>query len=275
MKTGLGVIFWFKIKQKLMVVNIEKYFKLDKPLIVFSLATTGLALSMDRIVKLSYIKIAVNGRKTETSYLFNPAMPIPGEATEIHSINDEMVKNQQNFTEKAKELWEVFNNSYYSGFNITQFDLPLLRREFIRAGLDFNYQPGDILDVRTIYNYLEPRNLADAYQNYCQTKFEIENDQEAGVRAALEVFVAQTKKYGQDVIKHIPAQGYADEPELSERKFYWQEGEPYFAFSRFKHLPVADVAKKNRGFLEWMLLADFSTRVKNTIKLALKRTKTE
>lgn len=258
-----------------MTDKLNNEIKLDRPLVIFTLATTGLALSLDRVVKLSYLKVMPNGRQTEATLLFNPGMSIPEEASEIHGVRSSMVAESPFFADKAKELWDVFNNCYYSGFNITKFDLPLLRREFVRCGMDFNFQGRDILDTSTIYNYLEPRSLSGAYHKYCRKDLEAEHDQIVEVKAVLDIIKEQVKKYSQDVVFNVPAEGYEEESDLPERKFYWHEGEPYFAFSRFKHLPVSDVAKKNPGFLEWMLLADFSNRVKNTIKLALKRTKAE
>jgi len=247
------------------------YFKLDKPLIVFSLATTGLALSVDRIVRLSYTKYLLNSREISATTLINPEMSIPAEATTVHAITDEMVAGSPNFASQSKALWDIFNNCYYSGYNITRFDLPLLRREFIRSGLDLEYQAENIFDIKTIYSYLEPHTLKRAYKEYCSKDFEAEHNQDASVKASSEILLEQFKRYGLEIIQKVPGEVNWEDTDLSESKFYWQDGEPYFAFSRFKHQPVIAVAAKERKFLEWMLSADFSEKVKHTVSWVLRK----
>lgn len=251
--------------------KIQDYIKLDKPLIIFTLETTGLALSVDRIVRLTYKKYLLNSREMNGNMLINPEMSIPTEASTIHGITDEVVADQPTFASVSKDLWEIFNNCYYSGCNITRFDLPLLRREFLRNGLDLDYKNSDILDIKRIYGYLEPYTLDRAYQEYCHKELESDRNQELAVNAASEILIEQLKRYGSEVIMSIPNETEIDEVDQSECKFYWQDGEPYFAFSRFKHLPLKTVAQKERKFLEWMLSADFSKKVKSTVSWVLRK----
>ena len=52
---------------------------LKKPIIFFDLETTGVNISHDRIIELSYIKVYPNGTEEEKSMRINPEMSIPAE----------------------------------------------------------------------------------------------------------------------------------------------------------------------------------------------------
>lgn len=77
---------------------------LKKPLIFFDLETTGVNVTKDRIVELSYIKIYPNGKEEERTIRLNPEMPIPPQATAVHHITDEDVKDKPTFKTIAKDL---------------------------------------------------------------------------------------------------------------------------------------------------------------------------
>ena len=90
-----------------MLNKIPKLIELDKPLIIFDIETTGLSITMDRIIELAYLKIMPNGVTFKGDVLLNPDMSIPKEASEIHGLTDEDVKDKPSFREKAQELWEI------------------------------------------------------------------------------------------------------------------------------------------------------------------------
>jgi DNA polymerase-3 subunit epsilon len=53
------------------------------------------------------------------------------------------------------------------------------------------------------------------------------------------------------------------------RKFYWRDGEAYFAFSKHKDNSLGEVAKKDPKFLRWIISADYSDETKSIVKKAL------
>ena len=140
-----------------MLNKIPQLIKLDKPLVIFDLETTGLSVNLDRIVEIAYLKIRPDGAVLKGDWLLNPEMKIPDEAFAIHGISDAKVKDQPIFKDKAEELWEIFKDSHYSGFNVFGFDLPILKREFLRVGKDFNYAEARVIDAKIIYHFMEPR----------------------------------------------------------------------------------------------------------------------
>ncbi|MCH8547200.1 MAG: 3'-5' exonuclease, partial [Cryomorphaceae bacterium] len=55
--------------------------KLNKPLCIFDLETTGVQVTKDRIVEMAAVKIHPDGTEEVKRWLVNPGMPIPPETT--------------------------------------------------------------------------------------------------------------------------------------------------------------------------------------------------
>jgi len=248
--------------------------KLDKPIIIFDLETTGLIMTMDRIVELAYIKIFPNGKVVKEDIYLNPEMKISEESKAIHGITDEQVADKPTFKDKAQEFWDIFANCYYSGFNVISFDLPLLKREFVRVGMDFQYETDDIVDAKTIYHEMEKRTLSAAYRYYCKKEHNNAHNALADVDVTAEILVKQIEMYkdilDSEYIKKIHSNSNMDRFVDGDRKFYWRDGEAYFSFSKHKDIPLKKVVETDPGFLKWMLEADFSEGTKDIIKKALK-----
>jgi len=252
--------------------KIPQLIKLDKPLVIFDLETTGLSVNLDRIVEIAYLKIWPDGRSSKGDLLINPEVKIPEEVTAIHGITDEKVKDQPTFKAKAEELWEIFKDSAYSGFNVLGFDLPLLKREFLRAGIDFDYSQAKIIDAKIIYHVMEPRTLAAAYKFYCQAEHKDAHNALADVEATAKILASQLEKYSETrdwefihKIHHASDDRFVD----NDRKFYWRSGQAYFTFSKHKDRALAEVAERDPGFLNWILGADFSDETKEIVRKAL------
>ena len=141
---------------------------LARPIIFFDLETTGTDIAKDRIVELSVTKFFPDGSQETKTRRFNPGIPIPPEATAVHGITDDDVKNEKSFAELAKGLSNYFLGCDIGGYNILKFDIPLLVEEFIRASASV---PFDIetrkIDAMTIFHKMEKRDLTAAYKFYC------------------------------------------------------------------------------------------------------------
>ena len=169
---------------------------LDRPLVIFDLETTGLALAYDRIIELAFIKIMPNSRVIEKDIFFNPEIDVPSEVTAINGLTNADLVDKPLFRQRAQEIWDIFNDCYYGGFNVANFDLPMLRREFLRAGYDFNYTKKQVIDSKIIYHAMEPRDLAAAYKYYCQKELVNAHSALADVQASVEILDQQLAKYG-------------------------------------------------------------------------------
>jgi DNA polymerase III subunit epsilon len=258
--------------------ELPKLLNIKKPLLFFDLETTGPAISFDRVIEIAYMKIFPNGRVVKDDLLMNPECEISEESTEIHGIKNNDIQGKPTFREKAQELWEVFNNCFYSGYNIVNFDLPILRREFLRVGLDFAYKYDQIIDSKFILQYMEPRSLSNTYRFYFRK--ELPNALKSSktmteVEAAMKILLKQVKKY--DEIKDI---AFINEIHKNKdidkvysnttKKFYWKNGETYFAFSRYKDKALSKIAESDRAWMEWLLTADFPNDLKHIVAKSLK-----
>ena len=107
---------------------------LKKPIVFFDLETTGLNITTDKIVEISYIKVFPNGTEEAKTLRVNPEKHIPEQSTAIHHITDEDVKDCPTFKQVARGLAAVFEGSDVAGFNSNRFDIPMLQEEFLNAG---------------------------------------------------------------------------------------------------------------------------------------------
>src|SRR5690554_5352554 len=141
---------------------------LKNRLVFVDLDTTGINIVSDRIVEIAILKVQVNGKEELRSYRINPEMPIPRQASEIHGIYDEDVKDAPTFKQIARDLAKFLEGCDLCGFNSNKFDIPLLAEEFIRVDVDFDMQDRKFVDVQTIFHKMEKRTLEAAYKFYCQ-----------------------------------------------------------------------------------------------------------
>ena len=109
---------------------------LRNPLIFLDLETTGINIASDRIVEIALIKIHPDGTEETKEMRINPEMPIPEQASKVHGIYDDDVKDAPTFKEVAKTLAKFMEGCDFAGFNSNRFDIPLLAEEFLRAGID-------------------------------------------------------------------------------------------------------------------------------------------
>ncbi len=242
---------------------------LNRPIVFFDIEATGLDVSRDRIVEISYIKVYPDGREDSETLRINPTIPISKEATAVNGIHDEDVAGCPTFAEKAADLIAVFSNCDLAGFNSNHFDVPLLVEEFIRAGVDFDITQCNLLDVQGIYHKMEKRNLSAAYRFYCDKDLENAHTAMADTRATYEVFQAQLDHYGDQLPHDIASLSefsrFNRNLDLAGRIIYDDNGVPVFNFGKHKGKTVEWVVKNDPGFIGWMLQADFPQNTKQIL----------
>lgn len=102
--------------------------------IYFDTETTGVKFDRDKIIELAAFD-PVNNKTF--SHLINPGVPIPIEASNIHHITDDMVKEALSFKEVAQLFLEFCSGDVVLiAHNGDAFDLPFLNYEFKTAGLE-------------------------------------------------------------------------------------------------------------------------------------------
>lgn len=239
-----------------------------KPVCFFDLETTGTNTTTDRIVQIAAIKceLGVDGGERKC-VLVNPGIPIPKEASDVHGITDEMVKDAPKFSQFAKHLHAYFDGCDLGGFNIKRFDVPLLAEEFERCGLSWPAPGVKCFDAYHVFASKEERTLTNALQFYCGRKHDQAHDALADVLATIDVMTGQMDRY--DDLK--TAEGYAafcNDPnavDLAGKLVRDEQGEVVYAFGKDKGKRVKD----QPGFAMWMLKQDFSTETKRILKRLL------
>lgn len=255
-------------------LEINKILKLDKPLIVFNVKTTGIQISADKIINISYIKQWSDGHRKKAEIHLNPEIEISSEAEQIHRISNDDVKDKPTFRDKSQEIWDLFNDCFYGGYNIMNFDLPVLRREFVRIGMNFEYDIDHIIDSKKIYRYMVPRTFSAVYEYYTGKKIPKEKSSMFEAEASAKVLEKQIKDYKTiGSLELIGKINRMDESLYNDNtiKFYWQNGEAFFAFSKYQDKSLFAVIEEDPGFIQWILSADFSEETKNIVRAALKK----
>ena len=175
---------------------------LKNPLVFFDLETTGIDITKDRIVEISYVKVFPNGKEESKTMRINPERPIPPESTAIHGITDDDVKDCPTFKAVAKTLAAQIEGCDLAGYNSNRFDIPLLAEEFLRADVNIDLNRRKFVDVQTIFHKMEQRTLSAAYKFYCNKTLENAHTAAADTMATYEVLQAQLTQYLEEVLSY-------------------------------------------------------------------------
>jgi DNA polymerase-3 subunit epsilon len=241
---------------------------LKNPLVFFDLETTGVNISTDRIVEISYLKVYPDGKEESKTRRINPQMHIPEQVTAVHGITDEDVKDCPTFKEIAKSLAAQIEGCDLAGFNSNRFDIPLLAEEFLRAGISIDLNKRKFIDIQTIYHKMEPRNLIAAYKYYCGKDLTQAHSAEADTRATYEVLMAQLDIYPElenDINKLSAFSSFTNNVDFAGRMIFNEQGEEVINFGKYKGKLVKDVLSRDPGYYSWIMQGDFSLDTKQKL----------
>ena len=238
------------------------------PLVFFDLETTGIDMVNDRIVEICILKVFPDGRTEVKTRRVNPTSPIPAQATAIHGITNEDVKDCPTFKEIAKSLVQLIEGCDFAGYNSNKFDLPLLAEEFIRAGIDFDLKKRKFIDVQTIFHKMEQRTLVAAYKFYCDKDLDNAHSAEADTVATYEVLKAQLDRYPElkndiDFLSDFSAK--TRNVDFAGRIVLNDKDVEVFNFGKHRGRPVVEVLETEPGYYAWMMNGDFPLYTKNVL----------
>ena len=244
--------------------------KLDRPLAVFDIESTGISPRRDRIIELAAVRVEPDGAETERCWLLNPTVPIPPETTAIHGITDEIVRDCPTFADKAGEIFAFFEGCDLSGFNADRFDIPCLEEEFARVGKNFAPSSRRHVDVQRIYHRMEPRDLSAAVRFYLGRDHTGAHGAEADARATLEVLKAQMEKYPglPQTVKEMDEYLVPHDPLNADRygMLRWKDGELTINFGKKKGESLRKLMLNEPNYLRWIVKGDFDTEVKAIVR---------
>ena len=248
--------------------------KLTRPICFFDLETTGIDVVKDRIVEISILKVHPNGNKESKTWLVNPTVSIPSQATAVHGISNEKVANEPTFSELANQVYSMIKDSDLAGFNSDRFDIPLLAEELLRAGVEFDMKNRVAVDVQTIFHKKEERTLSAAYKFYCNENLKNAHSAEADVMATYEILKSQLDRY-EDLENDIKLLS-----EFTTRKksvdfagfiALDKNGQEVFTFGKHKGVLVDEIFEKEPGYFGWIQNAEFPLYTKKVLTAIILR----
>ncbi len=248
-----------------------KNLKLDRPLAVFDLETTGTSPSSDRIVEVCVAVLSPDGSRNVVTRRVNPGRPIPPDATKVHGISDADVADAPSFRDIAPDLLRLLEGCDLAGFNVLSFDLPLLQAELERCNLSLDTTQCHVVDAQRIYHRKERRTLSAAVQFYTGVEHTGAHGAEADVLATAEVLDAQVARYP-DLPSDVEGLAEVSRPADwadSQGKLGWAAGEVVLRFGKHRDQPLREMARKDASYLRWILDSDFPSDTKKLIQDAL------
>ncbi len=254
---------------------------LTRPIAFFDLETTGLSIAKDRIIEICVLKLLVNGEKQIKTQRINPTIPISPEATAVHGITDDDVKDMPTFKQVAVEFSQMLQNCDLAGYNSNRFDVPLLIEEFLRAGVEFDFRNRRYVDVQNIFHKMEPRNLSAALKFYCGKELIDAHTAEADTIATYDILISQLERYNE--IEYKDKAGKVSQPikndveALHEFSFDSKNIDfvgfivlndqqvETFSFGKHRGQNVELVFKTEPSYYDWMMKSDFPLLTKKVI----------
>ncbi len=283
---------------------------LERPLLFFDIESTGLNIPTDGIIELSFVKIMPDGEEKIKTWKIKPwdyhnhrQIPINPSASAVNGVKDEDLLDCPKFIDVAPEVAEWLKGSDLSGFNSVKFDLPMLSEEFERVReycesrirdpkisadrkekakemlgkIDIDLHDAKMVDVQTIYHYMEPRNLRAAYRFYCGGEdFENAHTAEADTLATYEVLKGQLEMYSKpDKVHDIVLKN--DVTFLSEvgnrpktmdyaGRIKLKDGVPVIGFGKHNGRPVKEIFETERSYFSWIYNGEFTLDTKRQFK---------
>lgn len=248
-----------------------------RPIIFFDVESTGNDVAKDRIVSLAYKKFDSFGAPHSEVFnqIFNPGQTMTAEVIAIHGITNEQATQSPPFSEFMPRLGEAFTGCDLAGFNLTNFDVPILWEEFYRCGFFWDLDGIHIIDAGNIYKKKEPRSLPEALKFYCGREHTTAHSALGDVDATFDVFIGQLDRY-KDLAAMASIHENAteelarfsrmeDRVDLAGKIVRDKDGDPVYNIGKSKGVKV----KHDPSFARWMLGKDFSVQTKLVLEKIL------
>lgn len=254
----------------------------EKDLVIFDIESTGTSVAKDRIVQIVLIKIPAistreileelikqpilnedqGGMVQELQLYVNPGMPVPPEATEVHGLTDEFLKDFPLFDKVAAKILSFIEGCDMAGHNIMRFDIPLLAEEFLRVGLKL---PNDIRFIDTYCNQgkIFPRTLEYCYRHFTGVEIDAERLHDALVdtRMSKTLLLHQIEKHSAELGEgrealHKVATYEKQIVDYAGKLSVNGEGKIAYAFGK----NIGKRVSIDRGYADWMSKSPDYTR---------------
>ena len=210
-------------------------------LIFLDTETTGTEIGTDRLCQVCFLQ--KGELRTE---FFKPPLPIPVKAMSVHHITNKMVADKPAFIDSAfeRDLQARLDNGILVAHN-ARFDIGMLETEGVHVARH-------ICTYRVAFWLDRESKIPEYNLQYLRYYLDLEidavaHDAEGDVRVLHALFgwllaeMRKEKMSDAEAIEQMVA--VSAQPMLFRR----------FNFGKYKDHPIADVAKSDRGYLEWLL----------------------
>lgn len=223
-------------------------------MIFFDLETTGLDILSAKIIEFSAVKIN-NGNRQSLHHIINPGIPIPEESAKIHGIKDDDVKDKPSFSEVATEIDSFLQNEVICGYNIRNYDIPLLNEEFYRIKSEVNFDNHTVVDLYDIWLILEPRTLKGAVKRFCNINADDFHSAENDVKYCIDVFESMKNIFNIDLLtmEEItkPCEPESDIFHYGKLKKNNKQ-ELVLNFGKYAGKTVKEIYDNDKSYLKWL-----------------------
>lgn len=233
---------------------------LKRPLAFFDIEGTGLDLENDRIVEISICKYPTGDGKEEW-YIqrFNPERPMSKKAAEITGIQDADLVGHPKFADCAAIILTMLDGCDLGGYNLFQYDIPILENEFRRCGLALNLEGRAMVDAGNIFKKKEERTLAAAHKFYLGRELVDAHTAMADTQATADVFFEQLQRYPDLQAMSLEEIGMYSRFGIDMAGKFGRDDDGDFIYN-FKN--KGEKVKDNPGLARWMLGKDFTPDTK-------------
>src|SRR5438105_2579256 len=107
-----------------------------RPLCVIDIEGTGLDVAKDRIVTLA-IQSMNPPRTGSVLFRCNPGREMSDEVIAVHGITNEMAAAWESFESQSQIIFTILDRCDLAGFNLLNYDIPILWEEFNRCGIEW------------------------------------------------------------------------------------------------------------------------------------------
>ena len=237
--------------------------RLTKPLTVFDLETTGIDKTKDEIVQFYGIRIEPNGMSKSLEFKCKPTIPISKEASEVHGITNEELANEGAFREYIPDLLSLFDGCMVGGYNVFNFDLPIINRQFTEHGEVGVFKDTHIIDSFKLAMLQHPRDLSSMLTVYTGIEMENAHDASADVIATVKILSKQLELEEDSIDAVAPKTAPAPNERVGlTSQIIFTDGHPVFNFGKHKGQKIVD----NLSYCRWILGADFDEDIKEFIR---------
>jgi len=243
----------------------------NNEIVAFDLETTGVDPEEDRIIQFGAVKLDGNLKEIDRlELLLNPDYPISKSASLVNGFYQDNVNNKPKFPEVAVTIHGFIGQADLAGHNVISFDLPLLLAEFKRhTSLTIPMTGRKVYDTLELFRHFMPHSLSHALRYYCNEELNNAHDATSDTLAVIKILKAQSEKYqlsDEDAFKI----SWGNRVTLDGKLGRNYEGEIVIAFGKFRGYTLNELAKMQRGFLNWILDKNFSLETKGYVTRALR-----